>query len=189
MSTQAPGEAGPACGCSVVLVGMMGAGKTAVGAVLARLLGLPFRDSDAEIVAAAQMEIPEIFARFGEPFFRDRETAVLARLLEGPPMVLATGGGAFLSAGNRKIIRAHAVSVWLKVDVPTLWARVRNRPTRPLLVTDDPRATLQNLAAARAPLYGLADLTVEATPGASVTEMAERVASVLQPRLGKGETP
>ena len=187
MSTQAPGQPGPACARSVVLVGMMGAGKTAVGGVLARILRLPFRDSDAEIVAAAQMEITEIFERFGEPFFRDRETAVLARLLEGPPMVLATGGGAFLSAHNREIVAAHGVSVWLKVDAATLWARVRSRPTRPLLMTEDPRATLEALAAARAPVYGLADLTVEATPGASVTEMAERVAGAMSAHARRGD--
>ena len=140
---------------SVVLVGMMGAGKTAVGTALARHLAVPFLDADEELVRAAQMSIAEIFARDGEPFFRARETEVLGRLLSGPPAVLSTGGGAFLSEVNRHLIAERGVSVWLKADLDLLWQRVRHKTTRPLLRTANPRATLAELYAARVPLYAL----------------------------------
>ena len=112
---------------TVVLVGMMGAGKTAVGTALARDLSVPFRDSDEEIVRAANRSIAEIFERDGEAFFRARETEVLGRLLHGNPCVLSTGGGAFLAAVNRDLIRKAGVSVWLRVDIDLLWQRVRHR--------------------------------------------------------------
>lgn len=164
---------------TVVLVGMMGAGKTAVGTALARLLGVGFIDSDDEIVRAAAMTIPEIFARDGEAFFRAREAEVLARLLRGPPRVLSTGGGAFMSEVNRAAIAASGVSVWLKADVEVLWARVRHRAHRPLLRTADPRGTLAALAGARAPVYALADITVESLPSIPVEAMAQRVLAAL----------
>ena len=164
---------------SVVLVGMMGAGKTAVGTALARHLSVPFLDADEELVRAAQMSIAEIFARDGEPFFRARETEVLGRLLSGPPAVLSTGGGAFLSEVNRQLIAEKGVSVWLKADLDLLWQRVRHKTTRPLLRTANPRATLAELYATRVPLYALADIAVEAEPDLSVEAMAEKVKGAL----------
>jgi shikimate kinase len=167
---------------TVVLVGMMGAGKTAVGTQLARLLAVRFTDSDDEIVRAANMSIPEIFARDGEAFFREKESQVLARLLSGRPGVLSTGGGAFLSEANRAAIAASGVSVWLRAEVDLLWQRVRHKTNRPLLRTPDPRGTLATLAAARAPFYALADLTVDSLPGLSVEEMAQRVLQAVAAR-------
>ena len=167
---------------TVVLVGMMGAGKTAVGTALARILGVPFRDSDEEIVKAAQRSIAEIFERDGEPFFRARESEVLARLVRGEPCVLSTGGGAFLSEKNREIVAQAGVSVWLRVDIDLLWQRVRHKTTRPLLRTENPRETLRQLYEARVPLYGLADLAVDAAPELSVEDMALRVIEALRGR-------
>ncbi|MDR0808093.1 MAG: shikimate kinase, partial [Gemmobacter sp.] len=115
---------------TVVLVGMMGAGKTAVGTALARILAVPFCDSDEEIVKAAQCSIAEIFERDGEPFFRDRESEVIARLLRGRPCILSTGGGAFLSLRNRDLIAGTGISVWLRADLDLLWQRVRHKSTR-----------------------------------------------------------
>jgi shikimate kinase len=169
---------------TVVMVGMMGAGKTAVGTALARRLEVPFRDSDDEIVRAAQMTIAEIFARDGEPFFRARESEVLARLLRGAPCVLSTGGGAFLSERTRDLVTAQGVSVWLRADLDLLWQRVRHKTTRPLLQTPDPRATLAALYAARLPHYAQADVVVDSAPDLSVDQMAARVAAALAARPG-----
>ena len=167
----------------VVLVGMMGAGKTAVGTALARLLGVTFRDTDDEIARAAAMTIPEIFARDGEAFFRQKESQILLRLLAEPPGVLSTGGGLFLSEANRTAISASGVSVWLKADLDLLWSRVRQRTTRPLLRTADPRATLAALLAERAPVYALADVTVPSEPGLAIEAMAARVRDAVRPHL------
>ena len=167
---------------TIVMVGMMGAGKTAVGTQLARILGVPFLDSDEEIVKAANRTIAEIFERDGEPFFRAKEAQVIARLLHGEPAVLSTGGGAFLQAGNRAAISASGVSVWLKAELDLLWARVRHKTTRPLLRTPDPRGTLAELLAVRGPVYALADLTVESRPEYSIEAMAETVAAALLTR-------
>jgi shikimate kinase len=167
---------------TVVLIGMMGAGKTAVGGQLARMLKVPFLDSDDEIVKAANMSIAEIFARDGEAFFRRKESQVLERLLDGPPCVLSTGGGAFLRPENRALIARKGVSVWLKADLDLLWNRVRHRTTRPLLRTDNPRETLAALLQARAPVYALADLTVEAEPDSAVEASAARVLAALETR-------
>jgi shikimate kinase len=167
---------------TVVLVGMMGAGKTAVGTALARALAVPFLDSDEEIVKAAHRSIAEIFERDGEPFFRARETEVLNRLLHGAPCVLSTGGGAFLAPANRALIQQAGVSVWLRADLELLWQRVRHKTTRPLLRTPNPRETLRGLYEARLPSYALADLAVDAAPDYSVEEMAERVAQALATR-------
>lgn len=161
---------------------MMGAGKTAVGGALARMLQVPFLDSDEAIVKAANMTVAEIFARDGEAFFRRKESQVLARLMAGPPCILSTGGGAFLSEENRRMISAHGVSVWLKADLELLWSRVRHRTTRPLLRTADPKGTLAALLAERAPVYALADVTVQAEAGLSVDAMATRVAEALRAR-------
>ena len=165
---------------SIVLVGMMGSGKTAVGTALARLLNVPFLDSDHEIERAAQMSVAEIFARDGEAFFRARESEVLERLLSGPPGVISTGGGAFLAAGNRALIARLGVSVWLRADLDLLWNRVRHKTTRPLLRTSDPKATLAALLEARAPFYAEAQIAVEAEPRLSITAMAQKVVRHLQ---------
>lgn len=167
---------------TVVMVGMMGAGKTAVGRALAQLLGVSFLDSDQEIEAAANMTVPEIFARDGEPFFRARETQVISRLLQGEACILSTGGGAFLSPENRENISRRGVAVWLDADLELLWTRVRHRDTRPLLRTADPKATLAALYAERVPEYSKADLRVPCAPPVSVDHMAKRVAAVLLSR-------
>ena len=147
-------------GRPIVLVGMMGAGKTTVGRRLAMRLGLPFTDSDAEIETAAGMSIADIFATHGEDEFRAGEARVIARLLREHQGVIATGGGAFVNADTRAAIKADAVSVWLKAEFDVLFARVSKRPTRPLLQTADPRGTLRDLMDKRYPLYALADITI-----------------------------
>jgi shikimate kinase len=146
---------------SVVLVGMMGAGKSTIGRRLAARLHLPFQDADAEIeLAHAGMTIPEIFAAHGEPYFRDGEARVIARLLDGGASVLATGGGAFMREETRGRIRDKAVSVWLKADADTIMKRVKRRADRPLLQTADPAATIGRLIEERHPVYELADITI-----------------------------
>ena len=167
---------------TVALVGMMGAGKTAIGSAVAREFGVPFLDSDAEIERAANMTIAEIFARDGEPFFRERETQVIQRLLEGRPGILSTGGGAYLSERNRRIIHEAGIAVWLKADLDLLWARVRHKDTRPLLRTPDPYGTLKALYEARVPAYALAELHVEARPDYAIDEMAAKVIEALLTR-------
>lgn len=167
---------------TVALIGMMGAGKTAVGTALARLLGVPFLDADEEIERAANMTVAEIFRRDGEAFFRARESEVLARLLAGPPCVLSTGGGAFLAPANRALIAEKGVAVWLKADLDLLWQRVRHKTTRPLLRTPDPKATLAALLEQREPVYAGAQITVEAAPEYSVEEMAAKVLAALAAR-------
>ena len=167
---------------TVVMVGMMGAGKTAVGRALAARLQVPFLDSDAEIQAAANMTIPEIFARDGEAFFRDKETRVIERLLTENPGVLSTGGGAFLAERNRKAISAKGVSVCLVAELDVLWNRVKHKDTRPLLRSPDPRATLKGLYEARMPIYALADLKVVSDGETSIEAMVDRVLSVLATR-------
>jgi shikimate kinase len=146
---------------SVVLVGMMGAGKSTIGRRLAARLGLRFLDADVEIeVAHAGMTIPEIFATHGEPYFRDGEARVIARLLDGGPAVIATGGGAFMRDDTRNRIREKAISLWLKADIDVIMKRVRRRADRPLLQTEDPVATVSRLLEAREPVYRTADLTI-----------------------------
>ena len=144
----------------LVLVGMMGAGKTTVGRRLASRLGRQFIDSDEEIERAAQMSIPEIFEQRGESEFRAGEMRVIARLLKEKDIVLATGGGAFVNPETRALVKAEAVSVWLKADVDVLFERVSRRANRPLLQTADPRGTLEKLVADRYPIYAEADVTV-----------------------------
>lgn len=167
---------------TVVMVGMMGAGKTAVGTGVARILGVPFMDSDEEIVRAANRSIAEIFERDGEPFFRARETEVLARLLRDTPCILSTGGGAFLSEANRNLIHDAGVSVWLRADLDLLWQRVRHKTTRPLLRTANPRETLRQLYEARVPFYQQADIVVDSALDLSVDEMAAKVVAALAQR-------
>ncbi len=145
---------------SIVLVGLMGAGKSTVGRRLASRLGLIFKDADIEIEAAAGLTIPDIFAIYGEPSFRDGEERVISRLLRAGPLVLATGGGAYLREATRLRITESAISVWLKADLDVLMRRVRKRGNRPLLQTEDPEATMRELMAVRHPVYAAADVMV-----------------------------
>jgi shikimate kinase len=167
---------------TIVLVGMMGVGKSAVGRALASRLGVPLLDSDAEIELAANATIAEIFARDGEPFFRARESEVIERLLAGVPCVLSTGGGAFLAARNRNAISSHGASLWLCADLELLWDRVRHKETRPLLRTADPKQTLKDLCAAREPFYAMADLKVHTLPHYSIDETTDKVIEALLER-------
>ncbi|NJM82398.1 MAG: shikimate kinase [Tabrizicola sp.] len=167
---------------TVVMVGMMGAGKTAVGTALARQLGVQFLDSDEEIAKAADRTIAEIFERDGEAFFRLRESEVIARLLKGTPCILSTGGGAFLAEANRKLVHDVGVSVWLRADLDLLWQRVRHKTTRPLLRTPNPLETLRQLYERRLPLYAQADIPVDASAKYSVDDMARRVIDALKAR-------
>lgn len=146
---------------SLVLVGLMGAGKSTVGRRLAQTLKLPFRDADHEIEAAAGMTIPDIFSIHGEEYFRDGERRVIARLLQEGPMVLATGGGAFMNEETRQAIAEHGISIWLKADLDILMRRVRKRATRPLLQNPDPEGTMRRLMEVRYPIYAMADITVD----------------------------
>ncbi|MFZ5693114.1 MAG: shikimate kinase [Pseudomonadota bacterium] len=146
---------------SLVLVGMMGAGKSSVGRKLALRLALPFVDADSEIEAAAGMTIPEIFEIRGEPEFRSGEARVIARLLDSGPQVLATGGGAYMNPETRKLIAQKGISIWLKAEFDVLMRRIRRRTDRPLLRTADPESTLRRLIDERYPVYALADLTIE----------------------------
>jgi shikimate kinase/3-dehydroquinate synthase len=176
-------------GRSLVLVGMMGSGKTTVGRRLALRLGLPFVDVDQEIVEAAGMPIADIFARHGEALFRDGERRVMARVLSGDPRVVATGGGAFMNEATRARIAESAISVWLRADLNTLMRRVRKRPTRPLLQTADPVATMQRLLAEREPIYAQADVTV-CSREASHETVVEEVLSALEAHVrGRSAAP
>lgn len=157
----------------------MGSGKTAVGTALARLLHAPFLDSDTEIEKAANRTIAEIFERDGEPFFREKEAQVIARLLQSEKGVLSTGGGAFLAERNRAEIARNGIAVWLRADLELLWNRVRHKNTRPLLRTENPKATLTELCIAREPHYAQAQLVVDAEPGLSIEEMAQKVLEAL----------
>ena len=167
---------------TAVMVGMMGAGKSAVGKALAAKLDVPFRDSDAEIETAANMTIAEIFARDGEPFFRQKEAQVLNRLLGETPGILSTGGGAYLSEDNRRMITRRGVAVWLNADLDLLWTRVRHKDTRPLLRTADPRKTLSDIYETRVPIYALADLQVRADARYSIDDMVDQVIKTLLTR-------
>jgi shikimate kinase len=145
---------------SIVLVGMMGAGKSTIGRRLAARLHLPFSDADTEIEAAASMSIPDIFETHGEAYFRNGEARVIARLLDNGPAVVATGGGAFMREETRDRIREKAVSIWLKADAEIIMRRVRRRADRPLLQTENPEATVSRLLEQREPVYQNADLTI-----------------------------
>lgn len=146
---------------SIVLVGLMGCGKSALGRRLAAKLGLPFVDADEEIEHVAQKSISEIFADHGENFFRDREMRVIARLLKGGPQVLATGGGAYMMAETRENIAKVGISVWLKADLQLLMRRVAKRDKRPLLQNKDPEAVMRDLMVKRHPVYGEANLIIQ----------------------------
>jgi shikimate kinase len=169
---------------TLVLVGMMGAGKTSVGRRLASILGVPFRDADAEIELAAGCTINEIFERFGEPAFRAGERKVIARLLGDPAHVLATGGGAFMDAETRARIKERAVSIWLKANIELLLERVTRKDTRPLLRNTDNRTALERLLAEREPIYALADITVESDDGPH-DAVIKRILAALETRAVK----
>jgi shikimate kinase len=174
----------------LVLVGLMGAGKTSVGRRLAGLLRVPFVDSDTAIEEAAGMSVAEIFATLGEPAFRDGERRVIARLLAERPGVLATGGGAFIEPRTRADIKARATSVWLRADLGLLWDRVRDRPGRPLLQAADPRAVLADLDRRRAPVYAEADVAVDSRRSTSHESMARAiVAAVRAHDRGRSDRP
>lgn len=169
---------------TITLVGLMGVGKSSVGRRLAAALGLPFRDADTEVETAAGRSIPEIFADLGEAAFRDGERRVITRLLEGPPHVLATGGGAFMNAETRSLIKAQAISVWLKADLEVLARRVGRKDSRPLLAGRDPITVLREQAQARYPIYALADVTVETGDTAHHVTVSE-VIRALAAHLGE----
>jgi len=170
---------------TLVLVGMMGAGKTSVGRRLASTLGVPFRDADVEIEAAAGCTINEIFERFGEPAFRSGERKVIARLLSDPPHVLAAGGGAFVDAETRERIKERAVSIWLRAPLELLIQRVLRKDTRPLLRNTDSRATLERLLRDREPIYAEADIVVESDEGPHDV-VVKRIVAALDDRVGDG---
>jgi shikimate kinase len=163
---------------TIVLVGLMGAGKSCIGRRLAAALGVAFVDADAEIESAAGCSIEEIFERHGEAEFRDGERRVIGRLLDQPPHVLASGGGAFVDPDTRQAIRDRAISLWLRADVDLLLRRTSRRNNRPLLKRGDPRASLQDLMAQRYPIYATADITVDSADGPPEVTL-ERVLAAL----------
>ncbi|MCR6629329.1 MAG: shikimate kinase [Magnetospirillum sp.] len=167
----------------IVLVGLMGAGKSCVGRRLAARLGVPFVDADAEFEAAAGCTISEFFTKYGEPAFREGERKVIARLMEGAPRVLATGGGAFCDPDTRARIKEGATSVWIRADLDLLVKRTAGRDHRPLLKTGDPREILSRLMDARYPLYAQADITVDTTdepPEVTVAKVLDELARTLE---------
>jgi len=173
----------------IVLVGLMGAGKTTVGRRLARRLGWPFRDADHAVEQAAGRTVAEIFEDFGETAFRDGERKVIARLIEEEPrMVLALGGGAFVDPDTRALVKARALSIWLKADLDTLMGRVSRRDTRPLLKADDPRAVMAELMRAREPLYAQADLSID-SDAESHEVTVQSIVTALQARLREDAAP
>jgi shikimate kinase len=179
----APGQGEPAAlARSVVLVGLMGAGKTSIGRRLARALDAPFADADQEIVTAAGISIPDIFALYGEPRFRDLERRVVARLLDQPPMVLALGGGAYVDPATRALVKERGVSLWLRANLDTLLARtMRKKGARPLLSQGEPREVLARLMSERYPIYAEADHTIE-THVEPHEAVVERILGIVRPR-------
>jgi shikimate kinase len=176
---------------SIVLIGMMGVGKSSIGRRLGARLGAPFVDADTEIERAAGMSIADIFARHGEAAFRSGEARVIARLLNGGPQVLATGGGAVMNEATRALIKEKGVSIWLSAELDLLLRRISKRKAeRPMLQTDDPAATLRELLASRAPIYAQADITVQSRDvphDAIVTEIIEALAAFLDASPLRGQ--
>lgn len=179
-------SSGPAIPKTIVLIGLMGAGKTSIGKRLAARLGLPFVDADHEIERAAGCTIQEIFDRFGEAGFRDGERRVIARLLEQPVQVLSTGGGAFMDAETRALIRERGLSIWLRADLDLLIHRTARRDHRPLLRQGDPREVLGRLMEIRYPVYAEADLTVD-SDDSPPEQTTERVLAALRSHLALGD--
>lgn len=171
---------------SIVFVGMMGAGKTAVGRGVAGRLGVRFADSDGELERVSGMTIPEFFSEKGEPAFRDLETRVIESLLKGNPIVLSVGGGAFVSDLNRQHIRRRGFSVWINADLETIWKRVRRKRGRPLLDVDKPYYELKRLYRMRCPIYAQADVSVWSRDDRSVDDMAAAVVRTLVETEGSG---
>lgn len=167
---------------SIVLIGMMGAGKTTIGRRVAERLGVRFVDADKEIEKAAGQSISELFEEYGEAYFRDGERRVIARLLSGPPCVVAAGGGAYIEPVTRATIDARAITLWLRADADVLWERVRRRSHRPLLRTGNPKATLEGLMAERYPVYAEADIVVD-SEDLPKEDMADRVIEALRAYL------
>ena len=163
---------------NLVLVGLMGAGKSAIGKLVASELGIPFIDSDHEIERVSRMTIPELFEKYGEPEFRKLENRVIKRLLRSGPRVLSTGGGAFMNGDTRASIKSAGLSLWLDADLETLWERVIKRDNRPLLKTENPKQTLENLMIARYPTYALSDLAVKSRDVKKDIVAAEVIAAV-----------
>lgn len=164
---------------NVILVGMMGAGKTSIGRRLSHVLHVPFVDADAEIERAANLTVAEIFEHYGEEQFRDGEQRVIARILSDGPKVVATGGGAFMAEATRQLCRETGITIWLKADVPVLLERVRKKSTRPLLNQADPEAVLRELLALREPVYALADIVVASRDVPQPVVVGEIVAALL----------
>lgn len=188
MPPETPSDDAPALDRTLVLVGLMGAGKSSIGRRLAQRLGVDFLDADTEIETAAGRSIPEIFAELGEPAFRDGERRVIRRLLEDRrPHVLATGGGAFMAPDTRAVIREKGLSLWLKADLDTLYERVARRSNRPLLKTADPKETLRNLMEIRYPVYAEADIVVE-TRRVPIEATVEKVYQALLAHLNNAGT-
>jgi shikimate kinase len=163
---------------TVALVGLMGAGKSTVGRKLAEELRVAFVDSDEEIEKAAGLSVQDIFDRHGEAEFRRGERRVIERLLLGPPIVLATGGGAFMDAETRDLMKSRAITVWLRADLDVIWRRVSRRDTRPLLKQPDPRSVLERLQQVRSPIYASADIVVDSNEGPAVEVVAAIVAGL-----------
>lgn len=172
---------------NLVLVGLMGAGKSAIGRIVAQQLGLPFIDTDTEIERVSRMTIPELFAAYGEEEFRALETRVIKRLMRSGPRVVSTGGGAFINDKTRKQIeRSGGLSVWLNADLEVLWERVNKRDNRPLLKTENPKQTLKDLMNKRYPIYALADITVQSRDERKEVIAGEVLAAVID-HIGKDE--
>lgn len=165
---------------TVALVGLMGVGKSTVGKRLAAELGSSFIDSDEEIEKAAGLSVQEIFDKLGEPEFRRGERRVIERLLNGPPIVLATGGGAYMDAETRALLKDKATTVWLRADIEIIWKRVNRRDTRPLLKRDNPKQVLADLNAARSPVYAEADIVVDSGEGPSMDAVKAILAALAQ---------
>jgi len=172
----------------LVLIGMMGAGKSTIGRRLAARLGLPFNDADSEIEKAADCTIEEIFQRYGEPHFRDGERRVIARLLGDGPQVLSAGGGAFIDPETRALVQREAVSIWLRADLEVLWSRVSRRSDRPLLKTADPKGTLTRLMEERYPIYAEADIVADCND-APKDETTERLLDLVKDFLARNGGP
>jgi shikimate kinase len=174
---------------NLVFVGLMGAGKSAIGRLVAQMLEIPFVDSDHEIERVSRMTIAELFEAYGEPEFRALEARVIKRLLKTGPRVLSTGGGAFMNEATRTMVLRSGLSVWLKADLEILWMRVSKRDTRPLLKTANPKETLSDLLTQRYPVYALADVAVQSRDDAKETIAAETIAAIARLDGGQDETP
>ncbi|ENN89511.1 shikimate kinase protein [Rhizobium freirei PRF 81] len=174
---------------NLVLVGLMGAGKSSVGRLVAQQLAIPFVDTDAEIERVSRMTIAELFAAYGEQEFRALETRVIKRLLRGGPRVVSTGGGAFINESTRQHVKRGSLSVWLKADLDVLWERVNKRDTRPLLKTENPKQTLENLMNARYPIYAEADLTVLSRDVSKEVMAREVLAAIVEEKKAESKAP